>query len=89
MRVPVVAPLITKIIFLVLGLPGLLTGSAAMGQPIQVTTLTLTGDTLNAKRQPPGWHEVVFEATGLPNGVYFYRLETGSFQASGQMLLIK
>ena len=38
-------------------------------------------------RQAPGWHAVVFEAMGLPSGVYFYRLEAGSsFQASGQIV---
>ena len=44
---------------------------------------------LTEGRQSPGWHAVVFEATGLPSGVYFYRLEAGSFQASGRMLLVK
>jgi len=39
--------------------------------------------------QAPAWHEVVFEASNLPSGVYFYRLETGSFEASGQMLLVR
>lgn len=39
--------------------------------------------------QVPAWHEAVFDADGLPNGVYFYRLETDSFQASGQMLLVR
>ena len=39
--------------------------------------------------QPPGWHEVVFEAGDLPSGVYFYHLKAASFEASGQMLLLK
>ena len=40
-------------------------------------------------RQLPGWHAVVFEGSNLPSGVYFYRLVAGSFEASGQMLLVK
>jgi len=40
-------------------------------------------------RPSPGWHEVVFDASHLPSGVYFYRLEAGSFQATGKMLLVK
>ena len=39
--------------------------------------------------QRSAWHEVVFEAGSLPSGVYFYRFEAGSFQASGQMLLTR
>ena len=39
--------------------------------------------------QPPGWREIIFEAGDLPSGVYFYRLEAGSFQEMGQMLLVK
>jgi len=39
--------------------------------------------------QLPGWHEVIFEADDLPSGVYFYRFQAGSFQATGQMLLVR
>ena len=54
--------------------------SDAMGRRVRV---------LVEGRQSPGWHEVVFDASHLPSGVYFYRLEAGSFQEMGQMLLIK
>ena len=40
-------------------------------------------------RRLPGRHEVVFEVDDLPSGVYFYRLEAGSFQGTGQMLLVR
>ena len=41
------------------------------------------------ERQAPGTHTVVFDATGLPSGVYFYRLEAGAFQATGQMVRVR
>lgn len=45
--------------------------------------------TLVDRRLPAGWHTVRFDATGLPSGVYFYRLAAGAFQATGRMLLVK
>ncbi|MEM6783975.1 MAG: T9SS type A sorting domain-containing protein [Bacteroidota bacterium] len=37
----------------------------------------------------PGLHEVAFDATALPSGVYFYRLDTPEMTASKRMLLLK
>ena len=45
--------------------------------------------TLVDRRQPPGTYTVGFDATGLPNGVYFYRLEAEGFVEVRSMLLIK
>ena len=36
-----------------------------------------------------GHHEVTFDASGLPSGIYLYRLTTGDFAASGKMVLLK
>ena len=36
-----------------------------------------------------GTHRVRFEATGLPSGVYLYRLEAGAFAATERMTLVK
>jgi hypothetical protein len=36
-----------------------------------------------------GMHEVTFDGSGLPSGIYIYRLETGDFTASGKMVLMK
>ena len=36
-----------------------------------------------------GYHSVVFDAPRLPSGVYFYRLQAGSFVASKQITLLK
>ncbi|MBU1881198.1 S8 family peptidase [bacterium] len=36
-----------------------------------------------------GSHDVTFDASGLPSGVYIYRLNAGDFSASGKMILMK
>lgn len=39
--------------------------------------------------QPAGWHELLFEAGTLPDGVYFFRLTAGAEQRVGRMLLVR
>jgi hypothetical protein len=39
--------------------------------------------------QEAGYHEVKFDASGLSNGVYFYRLQAGDFVATRRLLLLK
>lgn len=41
------------------------------------------------EQRPSGRHEVGFEATRLPSGLYFYRIEAGAFTAVRRMLLVK
>jgi len=36
-----------------------------------------------------GLHEATFDASGLPSGIYLYRLQAGDFQATGKMVLVK
>jgi hypothetical protein len=36
-----------------------------------------------------GSYKVNFNASGLPSGVYFYRIESGKYSASKKMLLVK
>jgi uncharacterized delta-60 repeat protein len=43
---------------------------------------------VNAKLNP-GSHEVDFDGTNLPSGVYFYKLETEAFTETKKMMLIK
>jgi hypothetical protein len=37
----------------------------------------------------PGYHEVKFEAHDLPSGVYFYRLQAGSYTETKKLLLVR
>lgn len=41
------------------------------------------------RQQAAGWHETAFAAENLPSGLYFYRLDAGSFSEVRTMLLIK
>jgi hypothetical protein len=36
-----------------------------------------------------GNHSINYNASNLPSGVYFYRIETGSFVQSKKMILMK
>jgi formylglycine-generating enzyme len=41
------------------------------------------------ERKLPGQYEVTFDGSGLPSGVYFYRMHAGSFVQIRKMLLLK
>ena len=45
--------------------------------------------TLVNQEEPAGNYEAVFEASPLSNGVYFYRLQAGSFVETKKMILLK
>jgi len=45
--------------------------------------------TLVNAEQPVGQYEVDFDATSLPNGIYFYKLQAGSFADTKKMILLK
>lgn len=44
---------------------------------------------IDSARQPPGQHTVTFDASGLPSGLYIYRLEAENFVEARQMLFLK
>ena len=45
--------------------------------------------TLVNQRQPAGKYSVVFNASNLSNGVYFYKLKTNNFTSTRKMILMK
>ncbi len=60
--------------------------------PVTLTVYNLLGQhvrTVAQGRFAQGTHTVRFDATGLPSGVYFYRLEAEGFIATRKMLLIQ
>ncbi len=45
--------------------------------------------TLVNEEKPVGTYEITWHATNLPSGVYFYRLQAGSFAETKKMVLMK
>lgn len=41
------------------------------------------------ERKPAGYHEVTFDGTELPSGVYYYRIQADEFMQVKKMLLVK
>ena len=41
------------------------------------------------ERQNAGNHSVRFNASDLPNGVYFYKIEAGTYRSTKKFLLVK
>ena len=52
----------------------------ALGQP----TATLVGE-----EQDAGYHQVKWNASNVPSGIYFYRLQAGDFVRTGKMTLLR
>ena len=45
--------------------------------------------TLVRETEDAGFHEAAFDGTGLPSGVYFYRLEAGGFVQAKRLILTR
>jgi len=43
----------------------------------------------NEEKQPAGYHKMEFDATDYGSGIYFYRLQAGSFIETKKMVLMK
>jgi hypothetical protein len=52
----------------------------ALGQQVSV---------LQSGEQEAGYHDVKFDASALPSGVYFYRLQAGSYVETRRLLLLR
>lgn len=59
---------------------------------VQLKVYNILGEevaTLVNTEMPAGVHQVTFNATNLPSGIYFYKLLVNDFTASKKMLLLK
>lgn len=41
------------------------------------------------ERKPAGTYEIVFDTSGLPSGIYYYKLTSGNFSETRKMVLLK
>ncbi|TKJ37232.1 hypothetical protein CEE37_14055 [candidate division LCP-89 bacterium B3_LCP] len=41
------------------------------------------------RQYPPGTHQITFDGSGLPSGIYIYRIQAGDFSATEKMVLVK
>jgi len=46
-------------------------------------------ETLVNERQNAGNHSVQFNASNLPSGLYFYKMEAGTYRDTKKLLLLK
>jgi hypothetical protein len=59
---------------------------------VKLTVYNILGQevaTLVNEHLQPGRYQVLFEATGLASGIYFYRLNAGDFTATRKLLIVK
>ncbi len=63
-----------------------------IGNQVELTVYDVLGAkvaTLVSERMNPGNHSYTFDASRLPGGVYFYRLQVGEFQDVKKMILLR
>lgn len=67
--------------------------SIAKESEVSLTVFNLLGQKvavlLDGKSFAPGAHSVSFDASGLPNGIYYYKIEAGEFTDFKKMTLLK
>jgi len=59
---------------------------------VKISVYDIQGQNLSVivnEVQNAGEHSVIWDASSFPSGVYFYRIESGSFTASKKMILVK
>jgi hypothetical protein len=61
-------------------------------QNVTLTVSTMTGRkivSLVQEEQSSGMHQVTWDASAIPRGIYFYRLQSGEFTETKKMILLK
>lgn len=64
----------------------------ASGANVSLKVFNVLGNeiaTLVNESKSPGFYSVNFDATGLPSGIYFYRLQVGNFSEVRKMTILK
>jgi hypothetical protein len=59
---------------------------------VTLTVYDVLGRPIRAVRdryESAGTYEVTFEATGLPSGIYFYRLQAGDYVETRRMVIVR
>jgi hypothetical protein len=59
---------------------------------VQLTIFNVLGQrvgTVVQGEEEAGYHEVKFDASGLPSGVYFYRMVAGDYVATKRLLVLR
>ncbi|MBC8043304.1 MAG: T9SS type A sorting domain-containing protein [Rhizobacter sp.] len=66
--------------------------TGARSEPVTLKVFDVLGRevrTLVSESKAPGSYDVVFTASGLPSGVYFYRLQAAGFIETKKMMVVK
>jgi len=73
-------------------IPDVVNGHARSSTNVTLKIYNVLGQevsTLVNKQHQPGNYEVVFDASSLPSGTYFYKLTAGDFSETKKLLLLK
>ena len=63
-----------------------------MTNEVELSIYNLLGQkvaTLVSMKQAAGSYQVVWNASGLPSGIYYYRLQAGDFIQTKKLMLLK
>lgn len=63
-----------------------------VGEQVQLSVYNVLGQNIAAlisEWQEPGWHNITWDASRLPAGIYYYRLKAGAYTNVKKMVLLK
>ncbi|MCW9066052.1 MAG: T9SS type A sorting domain-containing protein, partial [Ignavibacteriaceae bacterium] len=72
--------------------PSVIASETKQSQLVTLKVYDILGNqvaTLINEEKPSGEYEVDFDAAGLSSGIYFYKLQAGSFVATKKMILLR